>query len=467
MFGMMVKSKWTKVAIAIGVSVIALVLSIMFNLTKPYIIPMNIISLILLWGIVFLCRYLVHNYCEKEHRKTVMYIWGIVSLIGFAIYFFFVMNRTMTYTDDHTVYYNSYFELRSLFEATPLKGFTSIVTSCWKSDYSYFITILLSLPFSFTSLSHEAFILCYYCIFIVPVFLSANIFCLSLAKKAKVKRIKTVLWLANVCMLLFPLLHFASLLGMPDIYGLLFCFCIFLLLNDQRFEKFDIKFVTILTALVILLIISRRWYVFFLLGFLPAIYVFTFLDSLLNKKDKVKTIIINELKSIAFLGGCALIVLGPFVYLTLFVRNYSEEYSGWYLGGFPFELFNQLGYLGIVLAVVLVVGLIYGIKERQLRVLTLSCIVGMILTILSFTLIQNMGKHQSLCLFPYYTVFLYNFIIMSNRMKNKSVRIASNVVIITIFVLNALSSVFTWYDDLNGVFLLTKYAIASRFQWSF
>ena len=45
--------------------------------------------------------------------------------------------------------------------------------------------------------------------------------------------------------------------------------------------------------MIILLIISRRWYVFFLLGFLPAIYVFTFLDSLLNKKDKVKTIIIN------------------------------------------------------------------------------------------------------------------------------------------------------------------------------
>lgn len=461
------KTKLIKLSIAIGIIVLVLSVNGIINHDKLYIIPMNILSVILLTGVVFICWFLIHYYCEIKYRKTVLYLWGIVSLIGFAIYFFIIMNREMSYTDDHTVYYNSYFELRNLFYDSPIKGFAGIVSSSWQSDYSYFITVLLSLPFSFTDLSHESHILCYYCAFIIPFYLSVNILAINIATKAKVKNIRIFLVMANLCMLLFPLLHFAAILGMPDIFGLFFCFTIIILLFNLSFEKFNIKVAASLSILVILLILTRRWYIFFLIGFLPTIFIFVFLDSLVNKTINAKTIIINEAKTIAFLGGCTLIALAPFVYRTLFVRNYSEEYSAWYLGGFPFELYNQLGYLGILLAIILFIGMIYGILEKRLRVLTLSCIAGFLLTVFSFTLIQNMGKHQSLCLFPYYTVFLYNFIIMSNKRKNRIVRIGLNILLLAVFVLNAFSSIFIWYDDLGGVFLLTKYAVASRFNWTF
>ncbi len=449
------------------VFVLLFVVNCLINLSQPYMIPLIFLSFCLLIVLFAFCYYLVKKYCEKEYYRLIIVLWSIVSILGLIIYCIFLFNRSMTYVDDHTVYFNSQDELLNLFKDNPLKGFAGIVFSLWNSDYSYFITVLLAFPFSFTNGSHEAHIICYYLIFVVPFYLSANILTLNIAKKANVKSKTTVVIIVNICMLLFPLLHFASLLGMPDIFGLFFCFSIMLLLINNSFDKFNWKFASIFTLLVISLVVTRRWYIFWLIGFLPSIFIFVLFNGIINKSIKAKIVVLNEIKTFAFLGVGALVFLAPFIYRTLFVRNYSEEYSAWYLGGFPFEIYNQLGYLGIILAVLLIIGLIYGIVEKPLRIITLSCITGFFLTVFSFTLIQNMGKHQSLCLFPYYAVFLISFIIMSNKRNNKYVRILLNTIIIIVFVLNAMSSILIWFDDLDGVFCFTKYAISSRFKWVF
>lgn len=160
-----------------------------------------------------------------------------------------------------------------------------------------------------------------------------------------------------------------------------------------------------------------------------------------------------------------IVLLAPFIYHTLIDRSYSEEYSAYYLGGFSYEIFNQCGYLGILLLVLILGGLIYGLYKKELRIITIVTICGFLLSIWSFTLIQNMGKHQSLCLAPYYLTCLIALYLFIDRLKIKVIRCISIIAVLMVFVLNDLSTVFVWVDNLDAIYLTTKYAISSIFVW--
>ena len=356
--------------------------------------------------------------------------------------------------------------MQNLFEQSQLKGFASIIISCWKSDYSYFINLFIAFPFSLTDGSHEAHIIVY-CLFgIVPTFLLALLVSLSFVRDCSLKQKTWMLIFSGIGLFMFPLFHFAALLGMPDVIGLFCCFAIFLLLFPEDYIHFSFVQSLLLAFLSVVLIVTRRWYLFWLMGFIPAWFSAYIVRSFVQSKRQGIQTLLALAKMALVVSGVMILALAPFIYHTLFQRSYSKEYASYNLGGFPFELFNQLGYLGILCAILLLIGLFCGIRQKKYRLVSVSTIIAFFLTVFLFTRVQNMGKHQSLCLFPYYLIFLYEYISMCIRSKHKLIKYFGLGFFIIVFVLNDASTLLIWHDDLDGVFLFTKYAISSRFKWT-
>lgn len=423
------------------------------------------LSAIFITGLICVLLSLINKHISKSNKRFYYAVILSVSLLGLIIYSAFVFGRNAEYTGDHTCYFNQQNELTDLFVDSQLKGLCAIVSSFWYSDYSYFINVFLELPFLLLPKAHETYIVVYYFVFIIPVFAIANVFVFFLAEKIGIVHKKTFVFLCNITMLFFPLIHFASLQGMPDVFGIFFVFAILIVLLETDFSIFEYRQAFLLSGLVVALAITRRWYIFWMIGALPSFLIVPFLIHLREKKSSVKTQLLNLLKLCSIVIISVAVLLFPFIYTTLFVRNYREAYSEWYLGGFPYEVYNQIGYLGVVVFGMILCGLVYGIVNSRLRELTIPCVMGLLLSMFSFTLIQNMGKHQSLCLVPYYIIFLFALYVLIDRMNYAVIRNILVGVVVFVFAINVCSSLFAWVGDINGLFLTTKYPISSGFQW--
>ncbi len=67
--------------------------------------------------------------------------------------------------------------------------------------------------------------------------------------------------------LTYPFLRMSAMLAQPDWFGLIFAFAILLLTLDYRFEKLEPgRFVLIFLATAAI-ILSRRWYLYFVVGY--------------------------------------------------------------------------------------------------------------------------------------------------------------------------------------------------------
>ena len=429
-------------------------------------IALLLLSIVFCYCLFTILQKFYKKYITNSEKSLFFIVFFIVSIITLVGYIYIVYFRNYIYFDDHVVYYNQQLELRNVFSISPAKGFYAILSSCWFSDYSYFINVILDLPFFLSSGSNDIFVICYVIFMIIPSYFAGNIFIFDFSKElAYTKRLLFIL-LSNLLFVTFPLFHMASILGMPDVFGLFFVFLIMTELFNYDYNLFSFRKTFSISVLIILLIITRRWYLFWVLGFVSSVILVEVLFSIVkcDHKEK-KRVFLNNIKTLCAILSIIIIPLIPFIYKTLFVRNYSNEYTAWYIGGFPYEIYNQIGYLGILLSVVLLVGLIYGLINDKLRIRTIVSTLGLFISIFAFTRIQNMGKHQSLCLMGYYLVFAYDAIYLITELKKRILKSLCIAILVTILLLNIISTFTGYYDDLDGIFPTTKYAIVNRFSW--
>ncbi|MEF9919495.1 MAG: hypothetical protein RR741_00150 [Erysipelotrichaceae bacterium] len=166
------------------------------------------------------------------------------------------------------------------------------------------------------------------------------------------------------------------------------------------------------------LFLSRRWYIFWIISFFTSYFAINLLKYAI-RKDK-ETMYIFFKTFIIFSLICALIlsaILLPQI-LHILNYNYSSNYSYYLSGGFFGEFIAQFKQLGILLTSLIFSGFILGLINKKTRSFALIMFSSFILTIFTFTHIQNMSYHHMLILFPFYSssiIFIFINIIESRK----------------------------------------------------
>ena len=431
-----------------------------------HLVPLVVLSIGLSTCLVGAVKWFFDNYLETGDKRLVLLYSVVTSVIGLAIYTVIVYCRKYEYVMDYTVYFNQQNELHTLFQNSPIKGMAAIVSSMWNSDYSYFINILLEAPFCVSTGSRNSYEIIYCVFFIVPVFFANNVFLMNLYYRFSNRTDKKLLLtLGSILALFAPVLHFASWLGMPDIFGMFFVFGIIVLLINFNQEKFEWRTAVALALLIICLTVTRRWYLFWIVGFVPTIMVLYLAFAAIRDRSRLKPLFFSELKTGLLVIGFAAVVLAPFLYHNLIARDYAEEYSQWYYGGFPYEINHQIFLLGWLFIGLIAFGIIYGLVNKKLRIITITAVFGFLISLLAFTRIQNMGYHHCLLLFGFYILPLYNCLIFIINCKNKVIKYSSMCVLLLIVLVNTLYIFGILSVPENP--LLTGYRFGRYFEWKF
>ena len=331
------------------------------------------------------------------HKAVILGLWAAA-----LVYFFWALNRrSFVYIWDYFNYINKQYSAEAVFLQSPAAGFQYIFGS-FAEDYTNFITLFLEFPFCLSDRTGDSFAFCQ--VFSILPMLLVLLAGLTI-KVGQMLRVKNRFWyflMGFSWCITFPFLRMSAMLGQPDWFGLIFGFSILLLTLDFRFESLQPLRFCLLFAATAAIILSRRWYLYFVVGYYFAYAALVLVSSVRIARAGQKKQALLQVRNLVLFGLMSmvamLILLWPMVRKILGF-DYAGRYSYYNFGGLTLELAAQALRIGLLNFILIGLGLWFAAKRR---LPALPCLAGaeLLISLLLFIRVQNSGSHQMLLFLP-------------------------------------------------------------------
>ena len=350
-----------------------------------------------LFGLVLVVLRLADVKFDLFHWAVIIGFWAAALL-----YFYWAeTRRSFVYIWDYVNYINKQYNAEAAFLQGPAVGFHFILDSL-AEDYTNFNTLFLEFPFCLTDRTGDSFAIC-------QVFSIVPMLLLLLAglvvKVGQMLQVKNRFWYFLIGLswtFTYPWLRMSAVLSQPDWFGLIFAFSILLLTLDFRFEKLEPVRFCLLFAATAAIILSRRWYLYFVVGYYFAYAVLVLVSSVRIARAGQKKQALVQVRNLVLFGLMSmvamLILLWPMVRKILGF-DYAGRYSYYNFGGLTLELAAQALRIGLLNFILIGLGLWFAAKRR---LPALPCLAGaeLLISLLLFIRVQNSGSHQMLLFLP-------------------------------------------------------------------
>ena len=331
------------------------------------------------------------------HKAVILGLWAAA-----LVYFFWALgHRSFVYIWDYFNYISKQYSAEAAFLQSPAAGFQYIFGS-FAEDYTNFITLFLEFPFCLSDHTGDSFAFCQ--VFSILPMLLVLLAGLTM-KVGQMLQVKHRFWyflMGFSWCITFPFLRMSAMLGQPDWFGLIFGFSILLLTLDFRFEKLEPVRFCLLFLVTAAIILSRRWYLYFVVGYYFAYAVLVLVSSVRTARAGQKKQALVQVRNLVLFGLMSmvamLILLWPMVRKILGF-DYAGRYSYYNFGGIALELAAQTLRIGLLNFILIGLGLWFAAKRR---LPALPCLAGaeLLISLLLFIRVQNSGSHQMLLFLP-------------------------------------------------------------------
>lgn len=348
--------------------------------------------------------------------KTFLRSWLAGSAVGVAVIAALVCYRQTVYSDDAINYFAKQTLLFGSFGQSGFYGIHVLLESLLTADYKMFMNLFISVPYLFTGRSINAFMVCYAITCFVPMWFALLMGAKYLAQQLPACHTALYYPLCMAVMVLWPMFLWPATHGMPDAFGLTFAAVIALLCADYRFETLPWPRLLAIFAATFALILTRRWYMFWILVFY-AVYVLAVLVGAVRRKTLGST-----LKHMLLFGvPSAVIIVGALLptFKTILTTDYADIYGAYYGGGFGNNCLGQLRTQGLIWLVLCAAGLVWLLYCRSTRAQAMVAAAASLGAMVLFTRTQSLGDHQSLILAPFYLLMLFGLCAKLTQQKAK------------------------------------------------
>jgi len=348
--------------------------------------------------------------------KTFLRSWLAGSAVGVAVITALVCYRQTVYSDDAINYFAKQTLLFGSFGQSGFYGIHVLLESLLTADYKMFMNLFISVPYLFTGRSINAFMVCYAITCFVPMWFALLMGAKYLAQQLPACHTALYYPLCMAVMVLWPMFLWPATHGMPDAFGLTFAAVIALLCADYRFETLPWPRLLAIFAATFALILTRRWYMFWILAFY-AVYVLAVLVGAVRRKtlgSTLKHMLLFGVPSVVIIVGALL----P-TFKTILTTDYADIYGAYYGGGFGNNCLGQLRTQGLIWLVLCAAGLVWLLYCRSTRAQAIVAAAASLGAMVLFTRTQSLGDHQSLILAPFYLLMLFGLCAKLTQQKAK------------------------------------------------
>ena len=331
------------------------------------------------------------------HKAVLVGLWAAAVL-----YFYWTLgSRTFLYHWDYVNYILKQYHAEAAFAQSTGAGFRFLLDSITE-DYTNFITLFTEFPFCLSGKTGDDYAFCQ----VFSVLPSLLVLLAGLTVKVgRMLRVKNRFWYFLIgfswCAT-FPFVRMSAVLGQPDWFGLIFAFMLMLLTLDYRFDGIDLPRYLLIFAATAGIILTRRWYLYFVVGYCFAYVLMLAVSSIRLAKDGQPSRAVHRMVRLVAFGLCAagamVLLLLPMVRKILSF-DYAGRYSYYNFGGITLELAAQTLRIGLLNFILIGMGLWFAAKRR---LPALPCLAGteLLVSLLLFTRVQNTGSHQMLLFVP-------------------------------------------------------------------
>lgn len=348
--------------------------------------------------------------------KMFLRSWLAGSAVGVAVIAALVCYRQTVYSDDAINYFAKQTLLFGSFGQSGFYGIHVLLESLLTADYKMFMNLFISVPYLFTGRSINAFMVCYAITCFMPMWFALLMGAKYLAQQLPACHTALYYPLCMAVMVLWPMFLWPATHGMPDAFGLTFAAVIALLCADYQFETLPWPRLLAIFAATFALILTRRWYMFWILAFY-AVYVLAVLVGAVRRKTLGST-----LKHMLLFGvPSAVIIVGALLptFKTILTTDYADIYGAYYGGGFGNNCLGQLRTQGLIWLVLCAAGLVWLLYCRSTRAQAIVAAAASLGAMVLFTRTQSLGDHQSLILAPFYLLMLFGLCAKLTQQKAK------------------------------------------------
>lgn len=371
-----------------------------------------------LFGLVLVVLRLADVKFDLFHWAVIIGFWAAALL-----YFYWAeTRRSFVYIWDYVNYINKQYNAEAAFLQGPAVGFHFILDSL-AEDYTNFNTLFLEFPFCLTDRTGDSFAIC-------QVFSIVPMLLLLLAglvvKVGQMLQVKNRFWYFLIGLswtFTYPWLRMSAVLSQPDWFGLIFAFSILLLTLDFRFEKLDLPRFGLLFLATAAIILSRRWYLYFVVGYYFAYAVLVLVSSARIAKVGRKQEALLQVRNLILFGLMSMvamvILLWPLVSHIL-GYDYADHYSYYNGGGMVTETYLQCARMGLMNLVLMGMGLWFCLKVHKMP--ALPCLAGLeiLLSMMLFTRVQTTGSQHMLLFLPgWFLLFLIGAAALAEGMNRR------------------------------------------------
>ena len=331
------------------------------------------------------------------HKAVLVGLWAAAVL-----YFYWTLgSRTFLYHWDYVNYILKQYHAEAAFAQSTGAGFRFLLDSITE-DYTSFITLFTEFPFCLSGKTGDDYAFCQ----VFSVLPSLLVLLAGLTVKAgRMLQVKNRFWYFLIgfswCAT-FPFVRMSAVLGQPDWFGLIFAFMLMLLTLDYRFDGIDLPRYLLIFAATAGIILTRRWYLYFVVGYCFAYVLMLAVSSIRLAKDGQPSRAVHRMVRLVVFGLCAagamVLLLLPMVRKILSF-DYAGRYSYYNFGGITLELAAQTLRIGLLNFILIGMGLWFSAKRR---LPALPCLAGaeLLVSLVLFTRVQNTGSHQMLLFVP-------------------------------------------------------------------
>lgn len=331
------------------------------------------------------------------HKAVLVGLWAAAVL-----YFYWTLgSRTFLYYWDYVNYILKQYNAEAAFAQSTGAGFRFLLDSITE-DYTNFITLFTEFPFCLSGKTGDDYAFCQ----LFSVLPSLLVLLAGLTVKVgRMLRVKNRFWYFLIgfswCAT-FPFVRMSAVLGQPDWFGLIFAFMLMLLTLDYRFDGIDLPRYLLIFAATAGIILTRRWYLYFVVGYCFAYVLLLAVSSIRLAKDGQPSRAVHRMVRLVVFGLCAagamVLLLLPMVRKILSF-DYAGRYSYYNFGGITLELAAQTLRIGLLNFILIGMGLWFAAKRR---LPALPCLAGaeLLVSLVLFTRVQNTGSHQMLLFVP-------------------------------------------------------------------
>ena len=334
---------------------------------------------------------------DLYHKAVLVGLWAAAVL-----YFYWTLgSRTFLYYWDYVNYILKQYNAEAAFAQSTGAGFRFLLDSITE-DYTNFITLFTEFPFCLSGKTGDDYAFCQ--VFSVLPSLLVLLAGLTI-KVGRMLRVKNRFWYFLIgfswCAT-FPFVRMSAVLGQPDWFGLIFAFMLMLLTLDYRFDGIDLPRYLLIFAATAGIILTRRWYLYFVVGYCFAYVLMLAVSSIRLAKDGQPSRAVHRMVRLVVFGLCAagamVLLLLPMVRKILSF-DYAGRYSYYNFGGITLELAAQTLRIGLLNFILIGMGLWFAAKRR---LPALPCLAGaeLLVSLVLFTRVQNTGSHQMLLFVP-------------------------------------------------------------------